>query len=89
MCGNYLEDNVWRIWTTVRNSENSVLVTPLLYNLLQTIVKEACENNRLGLADLAAGDVSPGGTSAPQRQKFHTNDVKSVQILVRSSDWST
>ena len=26
--------------------------------------------------------------SAPQRQKFHTDDVKSVRNLVRSSDWS-
>ena len=30
-----------------------------------------------------------GMTSAPQRQKFHTDDVKSVRNLVRSSDWST
>ena len=36
---------------------------------------------------LAARNVSPGGTSAPQRQKFH--DVKSVQNLVSRSDWST
>ena len=38
---------------------------------------------------VAAGDVSPGGTSAPKRQKFHTDDVKSVRNLVRSADWST
>ena len=38
---------------------------------------------------LAAKNVSPGGTSAPQRQKFHTDDVKSVQNLVSRSDWST
>ena len=25
----------------------------------------------------------------PQRQKFHTDDVKSVQNLVRKSDWAT
>ena len=37
---------------------------------------------------LAAKNVSPGGTSAPQRQKFHTDDVKSVQNLVSRSDWS-
>ena len=36
---------------------------------------------------LAAGDISPGGTSAPQQQKFHTDDVNSVLNLVRSSDW--
>ena len=38
---------------------------------------------------LVAEDVSPGGTSATQRQKFHTNDIKSVWNLVWSSDWST
>ena len=36
---------------------------------------------------LAAGDVSRGGTSATQRQKFHTDDVKYVRNLVRSPDW--
>ena len=34
-------------------------------------------------------DVSRGGTSATQRQKFHTDDAKSVRNLVRSADWST
>ena len=38
---------------------------------------------------LATRDVSPRGTSAPQRQKIHIDDVKSVRNLVRSSDWST
>ena len=36
-----------------------------------------------------AGDVSRGGASATQRQKFHSDDVKSVQNPVRSADWST
>ena len=35
----------------------------------------ACENIRFSLL-FAAGDVSRGGTSATQRQKFHTDDVK-------------
>ena len=34
-------------------------------------------------------NVSRGGTSATQRQKFHTDDVKSVRNPVRSADWST
>ena len=34
-------------------------------------------------------DVSRGITSATQRQKFHTDDVKSVRNSVRSADWST
>ena len=37
----------------------------------------------------AAGDVSRGGTSATQRQKFHTDDVKSVRKPVRSAGLST
>ena len=31
-------------------------------------------------------DVSGGGTSATQRQNFHTDDAKSVQNLVRSAN---
>ena len=34
-------------------------------------------------------DVSRGGTSATQRQKFHTDDAKSVWNPVRSAHWST
>ena len=34
----------------------------------------ACENSGFSLL-LAAGDVSQGGTSATQQQKFHTDDV--------------
>ena len=47
-----------------------------------------CEYSRFSSL-FAARDVSPGGTSAPQRQKFRTDDVKSVGNLVKSSDWST
>ena len=48
----------------------------------------ACENIRFSSL-FTAGDVSRGGMSATQRQKFHTDDVKSVQNPVRSADWST
>ena len=48
----------------------------------------ACKNSILS-SPLSAWDVSPGEKSEPQRQKFHTDDVKSVLNLVRSSDWST
>ena len=34
-------------------------------------------------------DVSRRGTSATQRQKFHTDDAKSVRNPVRSANWST
>ena len=48
----------------------------------------ACENIRFSSL-VAPGDVSRGGTSATQRQKFHTDDVKSVRNPVRRADWST
>ena len=48
----------------------------------------ACENIRFSSL-FVAEDVSRGGTSATQRQKFHTDDVQSVQNPVRSADWST
>ena len=48
----------------------------------------ACKNIRFSSL-FPAGDVSRGGTSATQRQKFHTDDVKSVRNLVRSADWLT
>ena len=47
----------------------------------------ACKNIHFSSL-FAAGDVSRGGTSATQRQKFHTDDAKSVRNLVRSADWS-
>ena len=55
------------------------------FNLLKQDI--ACENIRFSSL-LVAEDVSRGGTSATQRQKFHTDDVKSVQNPVRSADWS-
>ena len=45
--------------------------------------------NMFLLALFAAGDVSRGGTSVTQRQKFHADDVKSVWNPVSSADWST
>ena len=46
----------------------------------------ACEN--ICFSSLfTAGDVLRRGTSATQRQKFHTDDVKSVRYPVRSADW--
>ena len=48
----------------------------------------ACENIRFSSL-FVAGDVSRIGTFATQRQKIHTDDVKSVRNPVRSADWST
>ena len=55
--------------------------------MLQRLVL-ACENIRFSSLFIA-GDVSHGGTSATQQQKFNTDDVKSVQNPVRSADWLT
>ena len=43
-----------------------------IFLLIDVLV--ACENIRFSSL-FAAGDVSRGGTSASQRQKFHTDDV--------------
>ena len=48
----------------------------------------ACENIRFSSL-FADGEVSRGGTSATQRQKFHTDDVKSVRNPDRSVGWWT
>ena len=48
----------------------------------------ACQNSCF-FSLLVAGDVSRGGTSATQGQKFNTDDVKSVRNPVRSADWTT
>ena len=47
-----------------------------------------CEKFRFSSL-LATKDVSRGITSATQRQKFYTDDVKSVRNPVRGTDWST
>ena len=41
----------------------------------------------LSPCSLPLGDVSQKGTSATQRQKLHTGDIKSVQNFVVSTDW--
>ena len=57
------------------------MTTFFLENVLRSV---ACENIRFSSL-FVAGEVSRGGTSATQRQKFHTDDVKSVRNLVRSA----
>ena len=56
--------------------------------ILRLVVLLACENIHFSSL-FAAGDVSQGETSATQRQKIHTDDVKSVRNPVRNTDWST
>ena len=57
------------------------------FGLCDTLINIACENIRFSSL-FADGDVSRGGTSATQRQKFHTDDVKSVRSPVISADWT-
>ena len=50
----------------------------------------ACKKKKHFSSLFTAGYVSCEGTSVTQRQKFHTDDVKSVLNQVsRSTDWST
>ena len=59
------------------------------WNVSTTVISSlACENIRFSSL-FATEDFSREGTSAFQRQKFHTDDVKSVRNPVRSADWST
>ena len=46
----------------------------LVYKTRCVMLMLACENIRFSSL-FAAGDVSRGGTSATQRQKFHTDDA--------------
>jgi len=45
----------------------------------------ACRNSHFSSL-VAAGDVSQGGTSVTQQQKFYTDDKKSVQNPERSAE---
>ena len=71
-----------RVGKNVLQLNTGLLLSAVIFIIL------TCEYSRFSLL-LAAKDVSPEGTCAPQRQKFHADDVKTVRILVRSSDWST
>ena len=48
----------------------------------------ACGNCHLSTL-FAAEDVSRGGMSVTQQQKFYTDDIKSVRNPDRSADWLT
>ena len=52
-------------------------------------VQNIAYQNRCFFSLLVAGDVSRGGTSATQRQKFHTENVKSVLNPIINADWTT
>ena len=54
----------------------------MMYTVPVSIALVACENIRFSSL-FAAGDVSHGGMSATQRQKFHTDDT--IQCLHNKS----
>ena len=54
--------------------DSSKTLKPVLQNNWKADFPVACENIRFSSV-FAARDVSRGGTSATQRQKFHTNDA--------------
>ena len=72
-------------YTRVRSQSESTMRWGLRFRLLRSIV---CENSRLS-PFLTSRDVSLGGTSARQRNQLHTDEVKFIWNLVRSSDCST
>ena len=90
---------IFIFWTLDKREYWSLMISPFRWfdineRFPQLIVLRtrvfwlACENIHFSLL-FADGDVSHGGTYATQRQKFHTDDVKSVWNPVRSADWST
>ena len=58
----------------MKRSADSFLVITIIVTFF------ACENIRFS-SFFAAVDVSRGGTSATQRQKFHADDVISMEFL--------
>jgi len=75
-------DGCWVTRFSLQWFVNNQLVTD---RKVQNIV---CQNSCI-FSLLVAGDVSRGGTSATQRQKFHTDDVRPVWNLVINADWTT
>ena len=59
-----------------------------IHSYNDSVSELACENIRFSSL-FAAGNISRGETSATQRQKFHTDEMKSVWNPVRGADWST
>ena len=53
---------------------NNGVISTIKSNVYSSYFYLACENIRFSSL-FVAGDVSRGGTSATQRQKFHTDDA--------------
>ena len=70
---------LYRLVKKIRNYTIKVLTKSRCKMISQSV---ACENMRFSSL-FATGDVSRGGTSATQRQKFHTDDVN--QFLYNKS----
>ena len=61
----------------------------VMLNTLSSFYRASLRTADVSPCSSSLRDVSRGGTSATQRQKFHTDDAKSVRNPVRSADWST
>ena len=65
--------------------KNLMLLARSLLDLLHLVVQPAKTFRFSSL--FSTGDVLREGTSATQRQKFHTDDIKSLRNPVKSFDW--
>ena len=78
---------------------NNVMTFSATTTFLLKITTATPNSVKMKLVSLRTADVSPrssplkdvsrGGTSVTLRQKFHTDDAKSVRKPVRSVNWST
>ena len=71
----------------IRRNSYTLCLTSLLLGRFVFGKVIACENIRFSSL-FAAGDVSRGGTSATQRQKFHTDDANQCLHNKSSSHWA-
>ena len=61
----------------------------VMLNTLSSFYRASLRTADVSPCSSPLSDVSRGGTSITERQKFHTDDAKSVRNPVRSADWST
>ena len=71
--------------THILRTQFDIILVYILHKMRNAV---ACENIRFSSL-FTHEDVSHRRTSVTQRQKFHTDHVKSVWNPVRSADWST
>ena len=81
---------IWKVWALYVASNNSFFKVTNQHIIITGFHKIILWAPDIRFSSLfATRNVLYGGTSATQRQKFHTDDVKSFRNPVRSADWST